>query len=44
MTSKTLGSKTAINVIRATIDGLTRMKTAEEIAELRNVSVESLQN
>ncbi|MBZ1504281.1 30S ribosomal protein S5 [Latilactobacillus curvatus] len=44
VTSKTLGSKTAINVIRATIDGLTRMKTAEEIAELRNVSVESLQN
>ena len=44
VTSKTLGSKTAINVIRATIDGLTRMKTAESIAELRNVSVESLQN
>lgn len=44
VTSKTLSSKTAINVIRATIDGLTRMKTAEEIAELRNVSVESLQN
>lgn len=44
VTSKTLGSKTAINVIRATIDGLTRMKTAEEIAELRSVSVESLQN
>lgn len=44
VTSKTLGSKTAINVIRATIDGLTRMKTAEQIAELRNVSVESLQN
>ena len=44
VTSKTLGSKTAINVIRATIDGLTRMKTAEQIAELRNISVESLQN
>ena len=44
VTSKTLGSKTAINIIRATIDGLTRMKTAEEIAELRNVSVESSQN
>ena len=44
VTSKTLGSKTAINVIRATIDGLTRMKTAEQNAELRNISVESLQN
>ena len=44
VTGKTLGSKTAINVIRATIDGLTRMKTAEQIAELRNISVESLQN
>jgi len=44
VTSKTLGSKTAINVIRATIDGLTRMKTAEQFAELRNISVESLQN
>lgn len=44
VTGKTLGSKTAINVIRATIDGLTRMKTAEQFAELRNISVESLQN
>lgn len=44
VTSKTLGSKTAINVIRATIDGLTHMKTAEQFAELRNISVESLQN
>ena len=44
VSGKTLGSKTAINVIRATIDGLTRMKTAEQIAELRNISVESLQN
>ncbi|GEK59738.1 30S ribosomal protein S5 [Marinococcus halophilus] len=40
--SKSLGSNNPINMVRATIDGLTSLKTAEEVAKLRGKSVEEL--
>ena len=40
VTSKSLGESTPINVVRATFDGLSRMKRIEEVAEQRGVSVE----
>lgn len=40
--TKSLGSNTPINVVRATIDGLTNLKRAEDVARLRNKSVEEL--
>ena len=40
--TKSLGSNTPINVIRATINGLENLKTAEEVAKLRGKSVEEL--
>ncbi len=42
VTSKSLGSNTPINVVRATIDGLTQLKRAEEVAQLRGKSVADL--
>ena len=33
--SKSLGSSTPINMVRATINGLTQLKSAEEVAKLR---------
>ena len=39
VTSKSLGSNTAINVVRATVEGLQQLKRAEEVAELRGKSV-----
>lgn len=42
ITSKSQGSNTPINVIRATFDGLKRLRTAKQTADLRGVSVESL--
>ena len=39
VTSKSLGSNTPINVVRATVDGLTQLKRAEEVAALRGKSV-----
>jgi small subunit ribosomal protein S5 len=33
--TKCLGSRTKINVVRATVDGLKNLKTIEEVAELR---------
>ncbi|WP_261806497.1 30S ribosomal protein S5 [Lapidilactobacillus luobeiensis] len=44
VTSKTLGTNTPINVIRATMDGLKQLQTAEQVASLRGVSVQDLQN
>ena len=43
VTSKSLGRNTPINMIRATMDGLTQLKTAQEVADLRGVSVSHLQ-
>lgn len=40
--SKSLGSNTPINMIRATVDGLSQLKRAEEVAKLRGKSVEEL--
>ncbi|MDR3157287.1 MAG: 30S ribosomal protein S5 [Lactobacillales bacterium] len=42
ITSKSLGSNTPINVIRATVEGLKNLKQAEKVARIRGVSVESL--
>lgn len=40
--SKSLGSATPINVVRATIEGLKSLETAEQVAARRGVSVEKL--
>ncbi len=40
--SKSLGTNTPVNMIRATIQGLTQLKRAEEVAKLRGKSVEEL--
>ena len=42
VTSKRLGSNTAVNVVRATFEGLKSMRNAEEVAALRGVSVNHL--
>lgn len=42
ITSKSLGSNTPINMVRATIEGLEQLKKAEDVAALRNKSVEEL--
>lgn len=44
ITAKSLGRNTSINMIRATIDALSQLKTAEQVAELRGVSVELLKD
>lgn len=40
--SKSLGSNTPINMIRATLQGLSELKRAEDVAKLRGKSVEEL--
>lgn len=40
--SKSLGSNNPINMVNATIEGLSRLKTAEQVAKLRGKSVEEL--
>ena len=40
--SKSLGSNTPINMVRATIQGLTQLKRAEDVAKLRGKSVEEI--
>ena len=40
--SKSLGSNTPINMVRATVDGLKQLKRAEDVAKLRGKSVEEL--
>lgn len=42
VTSKSLGSNTPVNMIRATMEGLKQLKVAEEVAELRGKTVEEL--
>ena len=42
ITSKSLGSNTPINVVRATVEGLKQLKRAEEVAALRGKSVEEI--
>ncbi|MBM7704949.1 30S ribosomal protein S5 [Metabacillus iocasae] len=40
--SKSLGSNTPINMVRATINGLSELKRAEDVAKLRGKTVEEL--
>ncbi|SVD12209.1 uncharacterized protein METZ01_LOCUS365063, partial [marine metagenome] len=40
--TKSLGANNPINVVRATMEGLTNLVTAEQVAEERGVSVEAL--
>ncbi|MEH7383171.1 30S ribosomal protein S5 [Bacillus sp. JJ1533] len=40
--SKSLGTNTPVNMIRATLQGLGQLKRAEEVAKLRGKSVEEL--
>jgi small subunit ribosomal protein S5 len=40
--TKSLGSTTAHNVVKATIDALTRLRQPERVARLRNKSVEDI--
>lgn len=40
--TKSLGANTPINMIRATLNGLESLKTAEQVAKLRGKSVEEL--
>lgn len=40
--SKSLGSSTPINMVRATLNGLEQLKRAEDVARLRGIPVEEL--
>ena len=40
--TKSLGSNNKQNVVLATIDGLSQLKTPEEVAKLRGISVDQL--
>lgn len=42
ITSKSLGSSTPINMVRATMEGIKNLKRAEDVAKLRNKTVEEL--
>lgn len=42
ITSKSLGSNTPVNVVRATMEGIKNLKRAEDVARLRNKTVEEL--
>lgn len=40
--SKSLGSNTPINMVRATVDGLKQLRTAEEVAATRGIDIARL--
>ena len=40
--TKSLGSNNPINMVKATITGLSQLKTVEEVAKLRNKTVEEV--
>lgn len=42
--SKTYGSRTKINVVRATLKALAKLRTAQQIADMRDIDVRSLQS
>ena len=42
--SKSLGSGTPINIIRATFDAIENLRTAEQVARVRGLSVEEILN
>ncbi|MDP4092451.1 MAG: 30S ribosomal protein S5 [Bacillota bacterium] len=41
--TKSLGSNNPINMVNATIEGLSKLKTAEDVAKLRGKTVEEIQ-
>lgn len=43
ITTKSYGSRTPINTVRATLEGLRELRSAEQIAALRGKSVEEIQ-
>jgi small subunit ribosomal protein S5 len=40
--TKSIGSPNPYNVVRATFDGLTQLRSAEEVAKVRGLAVEDL--
>jgi small subunit ribosomal protein S5 len=40
--SKSLGSRAPLNVARATVDGLERLRTFDEAAKLRGITVKQM--
>lgn len=44
VSSKSIGSSSAINMVRATLDGIEQLKRAEDVAKLRGKSVDELLN
>jgi len=40
--SKSIGSSTPINIVRATFDGISKLRTAEQVARTRGLSVEEI--
>ncbi len=42
--TKSLGSNNPINMVQATIRGLKTLRTAEDVAKIRGISVEQVQN
>ncbi|MNJ79095.1 30S ribosomal protein S5 [compost metagenome] len=40
--TKSLGSSNSMNMVNATLEGLSRLKRAEEVAKLRGKSIEEL--
>jgi small subunit ribosomal protein S5 len=44
ISSKSIGSSSAINMVRATLEGITQLKKAEDVAKLRGKSVDELLN
>ena len=41
--AKTYGSTNPVNIVRATINGMLKLKSPEEIAEKRGLSIEQIQ-
>ena len=44
ISSKSIGSSSAINMVRATLDGIQQLRKAEDVAKLRGKSVDELLN
>lgn len=44
ISSKSLGSSSSINMVRATLNGISQLKKAEDVAKLRGLSVDELLN